>query len=98
MFLRSTCWFSISRLAVGRGRLAEFPQSCSARFTADARHGRARGPPVGTQRLRLRLFSTAGGLAVSARRVVLHLARTNNWSALLVAMLARLRALPAPSG
>jgi hypothetical protein len=50
------------------------------------------------KRLRLRLFSTAGRLAVSARRVVLHLARTSHWSGLLVAILTRLRALPAPSG
>jgi hypothetical protein len=50
------------------------------------------------KRLRLRLFSAAGRLAVSGRRVVLHLARTNHWAGLLVAMLARLRALPAPGG
>jgi hypothetical protein len=50
------------------------------------------------KRLRLRLFSTAGRLAVSGRRVVLHLARTSHWSGLLVAILTRLRALPAPSG
>jgi hypothetical protein len=30
--------------------------------------------------------------------VVLHLARTNHWGGLLVAMLTRLRALPAPGG
>ncbi|MGH3839099.1 MAG: IS1380 family transposase [Pseudonocardiaceae bacterium] len=50
------------------------------------------------KRLRLRLFSAAGRLAVSGRRVVLHLSRTNHWGGLLVAMLARLRALPAPGG
>jgi Transposase DDE domain group 1 len=50
------------------------------------------------KRLRLRLFSAAGRLAVSGRRVVLHLSRTNQWGGLLVAMLARLRALPAPGG
>jgi Transposase DDE domain group 1 len=50
------------------------------------------------KRLRLRLFSAAGRLAASGRRVVLHLARTNQWGGLLVAMLARLRALPAPAG
>jgi Transposase DDE domain group 1 len=43
------------------------------------------------KRLRLRLFSTAGRLAGSGRRVVLHLARTNHWGGLLVAMLTRLR-------
>jgi hypothetical protein len=50
------------------------------------------------KRLRLRLFSSAGRLAVSGRRVVLHLSRTNHWAGLLVAMLTRLRALPAPAG
>jgi hypothetical protein len=50
------------------------------------------------KRLRLRLFSAAGRLAFSGRRVTLHLSRTSRWSGLLVAMLARLRALPAPSG
>jgi Transposase DDE domain group 1 len=50
------------------------------------------------KRLRLRLFSAAGRLAVSARRVVLHLPRVGKWSGLLVAMLARLRALPVPGG
>ena len=50
------------------------------------------------KRLRLRLFSAAGRLAVSGRRVVLHLSRTNHWGGLLVAMLARLRALAAPGG
>jgi hypothetical protein len=50
------------------------------------------------KRLRLRLFSAAGRLAVSGRRVVLHLARTNHWGGLLVAILTRLRALPAPGG
>jgi hypothetical protein len=50
------------------------------------------------KRLRLRLFSAAGRLAVSGRRVILHLARTGHHSGLLVNMLTRLRALPAPSG
>jgi hypothetical protein len=50
------------------------------------------------KRLRLRLFSAAGRLAVSGRRPVLHLARTGQWSGLLVNILTRLRALPAPSG
>jgi hypothetical protein len=48
--------------------------------------------------MRLRLFSVAGRLAVSGRRVALHLSRTGTWSALIVAILARLRALPVPSG
>ena len=50
------------------------------------------------KRLRLRLFATAGRLAVSARRVVLHLSRTGRWSALLVDILTRLRTLPGPNG
>jgi Transposase DDE domain group 1 len=50
------------------------------------------------KRLRLRLFSAASRLAVSGRRVVLDLAHTNHWGGLIVAMLARLRALPTPGG
>lgn len=50
------------------------------------------------KRLRLRLFATAGRLAVTGRRVILHLARTGQWAGLLVNMLTRLRALPAPGG
>jgi Transposase DDE domain group 1 len=49
------------------------------------------------KRMRLRLFSVAGRLAVSGRRVVLHLSRTGTWTSLLVAMLARLRAFPSPA-
>jgi hypothetical protein len=49
-------------------------------------------------RLRLRLFSTAGRLAASGRRVVVHLSRTGAWSGLLVAMLTQLCALPVPDG
>jgi hypothetical protein len=45
----------------------------------------------------LRLFSAAGRLAISGRRVALHLSRTGTWSALIVAILTRLRALPAPA-
>jgi hypothetical protein len=48
------------------------------------------------KRLRLRLFSAAGRLALSGRRVVMHLSRTGAWSGLLVAMLTRLRTLPVP--
>ncbi len=48
------------------------------------------------KRLRLRLFSIAGRLATSARRTVLHLARTSRWSGLLLAAIARLRALAVP--
>ena len=50
------------------------------------------------KRLRLRLLSAAGRLAVSGRRVVLHLSRLGRWSGLLVAMISRLRALPVPGG
>ncbi len=48
------------------------------------------------KRLRLRLFSAAGRLAVSGRCVVLHLRRAGRWSQLLVQVITRLRALPAP--
>jgi hypothetical protein len=47
------------------------------------------------KRLRLRLFSIAARLAVSAR-TVLHLARTSRWSGLLLDAIPRLRALAVP--
>ena len=68
---------------------------CPPRHAEQLTHAQIRRAP---KRLRLRLFSAAGRLAVSGRRVVLHLARTNEWAGLLVAILARLRALPAPGG
>ena len=49
------------------------------------------------KRLRLRLFSVAGRLARSARRVVLHLNTTGRWTDLLLNMIATLRGLPAPT-
>ena len=48
------------------------------------------------KRLRLRLFSAAGRLAVTGRRTVLHLARTGRWTGLLLDAIARLRALAVP--
>ncbi len=48
------------------------------------------------KRLRLRLFSTAGRLARSGRRTVLHLARASRWTGLLLAAITRLRALAVP--
>ena len=50
------------------------------------------------KRLRLRLLATAGRLAVSARRTVLHLAAGGRWTGIVLAILTRLRALPEPSG
>ena len=50
------------------------------------------------KRLRLRLFSAAGRLAVSGRRTVLHLSRAGRWTELLLHIINRLRALPAPAG
>ena len=48
------------------------------------------------KRLRLRLFSTAGRLARTARRTVLHLPRGGRWTHLLPSMVSTLRSLPAP--
>lgn len=45
------------------------------------------------KRLRLRLLSAAGRLAVSGRRATLHLAKTGTWSALLLTAINTLRAL-----
>lgn len=50
------------------------------------------------KRLRLRLLATAGRLAASARQTVLHLAAGGRWTDVVLAILTRLRALPAPSG
>jgi hypothetical protein len=48
------------------------------------------------KRLRLRIFSTAGRLATSGRRRLLHLPATGRWTSLLLHMLTVLRGLPAP--
>ena len=53
------------------------------------------------KRLRYRLFATAGRLARTGRRVLLHLAADGRWTKVLLAIHQRLRALqalPAPSG
>ncbi len=50
------------------------------------------------KRLRLRLLSVAGRLAVSGRRVTLHLPRGGRWTPLLLLQgISRLRALPPPA-
>ncbi len=49
------------------------------------------------KRLRLRLFSIAGRIARSSRRTVLHLSSTSRWTTLLINMIDKLRALPAPA-
>ncbi len=48
------------------------------------------------KRLRLRLFSAAGRLTRSGRRVVLHFRRTSRWTGLLLDAITRLRALAVP--
>jgi hypothetical protein len=50
------------------------------------------------KRLRLRLFSTAGRLATSGRRTVLHLPRTHRWAGLLADAITTLRTLAAAPG
>ena len=50
------------------------------------------------KRLRLRLFSIAGRLAHHSRRTVVHLSRSNRWTALLLSMIDKLQQLPAPAG
>jgi len=49
------------------------------------------------KRLRHRLFSAAGRLAISGRRVRLHLSGASRWSDLLINAISALRALPAPT-
>ncbi len=50
------------------------------------------------KRLRLQIFSTAGRLATTGRRRLLHLSETGRWTSLLLQMLTVLRGLPAPPG
>jgi hypothetical protein len=76
-----------------RPRLAGLRADC---VDADAGAGRPPRPTVEPKRLRLRLFSIPCGLAVSARRTVLHLARTSRWTGLLIDAIARLRAPAVP--
>jgi hypothetical protein len=64
-----------------------------AQLLALAEHPARRWEP---KRLRLRLFSIAGRLARSGRRVVLHLAAHAPWTPLLLAALTNLRALATP--
>lgn len=49
------------------------------------------------KRRRLRLFSVAGRLAHSARRVVLHLNQAGRWTDLLLNIITTLPSLPAPT-
>jgi hypothetical protein len=50
------------------------------------------------KRLRLRLFSTAGRLAVSGRATVLHLPWAHRWAGLLVDAISTLRTLATAPG
>ena len=50
------------------------------------------------KRLRLRLFSTAGRLATSARRTTLHLPRADRWTQLVIDAVHTLRGLAAVPG
>jgi len=49
------------------------------------------------KRLRLRLLATAGRLTTSSRRTTLHLAKAGAWTAVLLAAITTLRALPTPA-
>ncbi len=49
------------------------------------------------KRLRLRLFSVAGRLALTGRKTLLHLSKTGHWTELLVRIIKTLRELPAPA-
>ncbi len=88
-FTQNQIWCAIVALAC---ELTAWMQMLA--FTGDARHHDARRWEP--KRLRLRLFSAAGRLAVSGRRRVLHLARTNRWTGLLLDAITRLRALAVP--
>lgn len=62
--------------------------------TSTATHPARRWEP---KRMRLRLLSAAGRLAVSGRRHRLHLSKNGRWTQLLVTAISTLRALPAPT-
>jgi hypothetical protein len=64
-----------------------------AQLLALTKHPARRWEP---KRLRLRLFSLAGRLARSGRRIVLHLPHHAPWAALLLQAITRLRALTVP--
>lgn len=70
--------------------------ACELTAWASARPARSSSAAVGTQRLRLRIFSLAGRLTPSGRRTVLHLAGHAPWSAFLLQAVTTLRTLPAP--
>ena len=86
-FSQNQIWCAIVALAV---ELTAWTQLLA--FTGDNEHEARRWEP---KRLRLRLFSTAARLARTGRRVVIHLARNDAWTTLLLAGLSRLLALPA---
>ena len=53
-------------------------------------------PPLGTQKLRLRLFSAAAQLVTTGRRRILRLARHWPWTDVITSAIDRLQALPNP--
>jgi hypothetical protein len=61
----------------------------------DGSHPARRWEP---KRLRLRLLSAAARLVTSGRRTVVHFSDTGPWTELLISIITRLRALPAPAG
>lgn len=50
------------------------------------------------KRLRHRLFTIPAALARHGRRIILHLSNRSRWAPIMLTAIARLRALPAPSG
>jgi hypothetical protein len=64
----------------------------TARLHADARIHR-RGPPLGTRRLQLRIFTCAGRIVRGGRRLRLRLAVSWPWTAQITTAIIRLQAL-----
>jgi hypothetical protein len=92
-FTANQIWCEIVALAADL--LAWLPLLGCTDPTAQTAHQARRWEP---KRLRLRLLATAGRLAVTARQTVLHLAADHPWTDIVLAILTRLRTLPAPSG
>jgi hypothetical protein len=87
-FTQNQIWCAIVALAC---ELTAWMQMLA--FTGDNHHEARRWEP---KRLRLRLFSTAARIAHTGRRIILHLARGDTWTDLLLTAITRLHQLAVP--
>jgi len=87
-FTQNQIWCAIVALAC---ELTAWMQMLA--FTGANHHEARRWEP---KRLRLRLFSTAARIAHTGRRIILHLARGDTWTDLLLTAITRLHQLAVP--